>query len=107
MRKISIYFVFVILYLLTINDNALSFYCSNKLVSIGDTVAEVTMKCGKPFWKEQHKEKVVTDGNTDKKYIVTIIVDEWTYNFGPQDWLYLLRFENGKLVKIETLGYGY
>jgi len=35
------------------------------------------------------------------------VVDEWTYNFGPHDFLYFLKFVNGTLVEIETGDYGF
>jgi len=38
---------------------------------------------------------------------VEIPVDVWVYNLGPNKLMRRLRFEDGKLVDIETLGYGY
>jgi hypothetical protein len=31
----------------------------------------------------------------------------WTYNFGPSRLMQRIRFENGVVVKIESLGYGF
>jgi hypothetical protein len=39
--------------------------------------------------------------------LVEIPVDVWVYNLGPSKLMRRLRFEDGKLVNIETLGYGY
>jgi hypothetical protein len=33
-------------------------------------------------------------------------VEEWVYNFGPTQLMSSLIFENGRLVRIRTLGYG-
>ncbi len=34
-------------------------------------------------------------------------VELWTYNFGPNKFMRRIRFEDGLVVEIETLGYGY
>ena len=101
MKRLFFCFVFLAASSLTVNV-AFAFFCGNKLVSEGDTTAEVYLKCGEPFWKEEHIEKELSGGRK-----VYIVIEEWTYNFGPHKWLYHLRFENGVLKKIETLGYGY
>ena len=38
--------------------------------------------------------------------VISIAVEEWIYNFGPHRLMHLLRFENGYLVRMGTLGYG-
>ena len=101
MRKLPLS-ALVLFWLIFSASGALSFYCGNYLVSEGDTMAEVLLKCGEPFFKDQHVEKEREDDRT-----VYVVVDEWIYNFGPQDWLYSLTFRNGTLKKIRTLGYGY
>ena len=39
--------------------------------------------------------------------LLEIAVETWTYNLGPSSFMRRLRFEDGELVNIETLGYGY
>jgi hypothetical protein len=34
-------------------------------------------------------------------------VEVWTYNFGPTRLMQRIRFANGVVVKIESLGYGF
>ena len=34
-------------------------------------------------------------------------VEAWIYNLGPNKLMRRLRFENGFVAEIETLGYGY
>ena len=34
-------------------------------------------------------------------------VESWVYNFGPNKFMRKVRFENGIVADIETLGYGY
>lgn len=36
-----------------------------------------------------------------------ITVEEWTYNFGPDKFIRIFTFRNGKLVDIRTGGHGY
>jgi hypothetical protein len=43
----------------------------------------------------------------EQEQVVPVNVEEWLYNFGPQYFMQLLRFENGRLVEIRNLGYGY
>jgi hypothetical protein len=38
---------------------------------------------------------------------IEVSVEAWVYNFGPNKLMRRLRFENGVLAQIETLGYGY
>lgn len=36
-----------------------------------------------------------------------VLVTEMLFNFGPQKLMRLIRFEGGRVVSIETAGYGY
>ncbi|MCX8011983.1 MAG: DUF2845 domain-containing protein [Desulfobacterota bacterium] len=92
--------------------------CGNKLVSIGDTKSEVLNKCGPPTWTEQRKEhrleRIYAEpyykGGESREPIfskVEVNIEEWFYNFGPSRLMQIFRFENGKLVEIETGNYGY
>ena len=36
-----------------------------------------------------------------------IPVEVWLYNFGPDKLMQQVRFEDGRVVKIESLDYGY
>jgi hypothetical protein len=76
--------------------------CRNGIVSRGDLIVEVLKKCGEPAQNFQRKEtRIVTKG------ISIVTVDEWIYNFGPNEFMYSLRFENGRVARIESLDYGY
>jgi len=97
----------LILFLFTMYSQGAAFYCGSELVSNGDTKAEVLRKCGEPFWKEQHEVILVEGKSSDKESRVSVIIDEWSYNFSESSWVYRLRFSNGKLEDIETRGYGY
>ena len=68
-------------------------------------MVEVVMKCGEPTLKTQREEK--RGGTETKKGFSIVTVDEWSYNFGPDAFMYSLRFVNGRVEKIESLDYGY
>jgi hypothetical protein len=85
------------------------------IVSINDTMSEVKEKCGTPSnIKAWEIDRVIGDSTTDipaeqaREHITERIkIEEWTYNFGPDRFIYYLRFENGVLKSIKTGDYGY
>lgn len=77
-----------------------------RALAVGDTIIEVVMKCGEPLSKETRTDEVREQIDIVTEHRVYVTIEEWTYNFGPLHFLYLLRFENGKLVDIKTRGYG-
>jgi hypothetical protein len=99
--------IFLIAFMFCFYGKAIAFYCGNTLVTEGNSTAEVSLKCGAPTWIEQHEDIMIDDIDPYNKRRKTIITEEWTYNFGKNSWLYLLRFKNGILKVIETRGYGY
>jgi hypothetical protein len=108
---------------------AQALYCGNYLIEPGQYKREVQHKCGDPDGIDTHIEKRAValsaglsqfNGNNNQLYPnsavniggqqyleVDVIVEEWHYNFGPSRFQQLFRFENGKLVDIKELGYGY
>lgn len=92
---------------------AFAFRCGNKLVLEGDTRTEVRQKCGDPaevtrktilrtpvYWWRGEPIRVSSD-------LVEVSVEFWLYNLGPNKLMQRLRFEDGQVVEIESLGYGY
>jgi hypothetical protein len=75
--------------------------CEKGIVSVGDEKTEAKQKCGKPTGTDKS-----TIPKNRSKTGKAIKVEEWTYNFGPQKFMKRLRFENGKLRDVESLGYG-
>ncbi len=76
--------------------------CKNGIVSKGETMPVVLHKCGPPSFTDRHEES----GSADDT-LITVTVDDWIYNFGPNEFMYSIRFENGRVKKIESLDYGY
>lgn len=97
------------------------FTCGNYIISRGARQAEVRRKCGSPSNIERwQKESIKRDFykeipiQSEEEFSQAplflremIIVEEWEYNFGTNRFLYYLRFENGKLIRITVGDYGY
>src|SRR5688572_16422584 len=90
-----------------------SLRCGTRLVHEGDTREVVIAKCGeatgidrRSVWR---RPVVWIRGRPFHVGIheIEIPVELWTYNFGPNRFMRLIRFEDGRVVDIETLDYGY
>jgi len=90
--------------------------CGNKLVSPGQTRLEVRAKCGNPgdivhSTIARSAEYARRDGLRRAFYsveqTVVVEVEDWTYNLGPHRLMCRMRFVNGVLESLETLGYGF
>lgn len=106
---------------------AFAFRCQGKIVSEGDPQAKVLRYCGEPVSAQQRtiwrsgfprgREVVVENGNArlgtgqellvHDRSVVEVVVEEWTYNLGPRKLMRVVRFEDGVVTKVDTLGYGY
>ena len=70
-----------------------SFRCEGRLVERGSTPYEVYERCGDAVWEDRRVE-FLREG-------VPVTVDEWTYELGDNRFRRLLRFENGRLRRVE------
>lgn len=87
--------------------------CGTRLVREGDTRSAVRELCGepvdiqtrtilrRPYYDAHGRFIYFGDG------LVEIPVEVWTYNFGPYKLMRRIRFVDGLVDEIETLGYGY
>lgn len=84
----------IALLLLTVSfsaNAAESLRCGTNLVSAGATVVSLLEQCGKP---------AIGDANrTD--------FGDWTYNFGPDEFMMKVSIRDSEITSIERLGYGY
>lgn len=83
--------------------------CGRRLVSIGDHKNNVYDLCGEPESIDRRTKLVGKilhhpRRTLDIEEYEEIQVEEWVYNFGPNRFRKYLRFENGRLVEIATLG---
>lgn len=87
--------------------------CGTRLVTDGDSAAKVVALCGEPtevrrssilrrpvMWLYGRPYYLSDD-------LVEVPVETWIYNLGPQKLMRQLRFEDGVLVEVKTLGHGY
>lgn len=86
-----------------------SMRCGSKLMTDGDPAAKVEAYCGPPVGIE--RREIVRSYSYHRGLPVRgsfeVSVELWTYNFGPYKLMYRLRFEDGLLVDVETLGHGF
>jgi hypothetical protein len=88
------------------------------MVGIGDSKSKVLIKCGKPTFQEKGSGKKGTHAKgdkrttsdsryaSDKKQSTAKGVEKWSYNCGKDDFIYVLTFEGGVVVKEDTDGRG-
>jgi hypothetical protein len=86
-----------------------SMRCLGGIVSIGDTAGAVMSKCGQPAYTTQRERKDVEENSkgSGSKAISIVTIDDWTFNFGSNEFQYRLVLENGRVTGIESLDYGY
>jgi hypothetical protein len=98
------------------NNPAYAFRCGSRLVKEGMHESEVKAICGQPESERFLGYVIRTHFDRDYGPLRTryyggypheVMVSELVYNFGPRKLMRSLRFEDGFLVSIETIGYGY
>lgn len=90
-----------------------AFRCGTKLVTDGDPADKVLSLCGEPT--EITRRDILrrpVEWRFGRPYytsgdLVEVMVEYWTYNLGPNKLMRRLRLEDGIVVEVETLGYGY
>lgn len=99
MRRLVIFILLVLLGKAAESGDSLR--CGSRIVATGALAAEILGRCGEPDYRDRrwivhpYRLGIVAD------------VEEWYYNFGPSQLLRILRLRNGRLVSIDTDGYGY
>lgn len=84
--------------------------CSNKVVSQGSTRLEVAGLCGDPAQVEHktiYNNVSAPAASVIAGQTVEVHVELWTYNFGPNRLMQRIWLEDGVVVRIESLGYGF
>lgn len=93
--------------------------CGTKLISGGDPMYQVRSICGAPD-AQSHRIETRTvrhwvqtpcvPGASRCGYFtevaIQVAVDEWIYDFGPHQFIRHLIFEEQRLAKVATGGYG-
>jgi len=99
--------------------------CGSKIVKKGDLYTKIRKFCGEPDAIQRrsafrgggvYSSSGVTISNSSVSggktvygtgYSEEIVIEEWTYNRGNRKLVRVIRFENGRVVNIESEGYGY
>lgn len=99
----KIFIVVLLLFCLATIAYADTFRCPNgAIVSTGDRISEVALKCDKPTFVYTHQQP---EQNYSGR-IAYMEIQEWTYDQGRQNFVYFLVFRNGILTEIRSGGYG-
>lgn len=118
MRKLGHLSVVVLLMALVLTVSASAAYgfggafrCGSGLIYVGDTKAKVLRCCGEPDLVDT--EGAVTNevsrraGNKKYTRSTTRVVESWTYNRGPSQFIRILVFSGSRLVSIGEGDYGW
>ncbi len=86
--------------------------CGDPVFHEGESTYEVLARCGEPAFRDA-REDVRTravDGPHGAVVVVdstSVLVEVWTYDFGPGSFVRYLVFEDGRLLRVETGSHGY
>jgi hypothetical protein len=128
MNKIGLYFGIVIpVFILLMHVDSFAFRCGKQLVGVGEVKYRVVQLCGEPDYKEVVKSQT-QDSNTttyagarSQRYRPrwhprsytgggyneeTVLIENWSYDCGSNDFIYVLTFEGDRLIKEDTKGRG-
>ena len=114
----------ILFFLLALSAPAQALRCGTKIVRNGDHQAKILNMCGEPAAIHSHniyrsgfpatqittRERGVRHEDeliVHNRSVVEVVVEEWTYNFGPRRLMRVIRFENGIVTSVKRLGYGY
>ena len=82
--------------------------CPGGIVQTGDSKLDLLAKCGRPsLVEDQTTEKASFDQKNGVARRVVAPVDVWTYDFGKNRFIQLVRIVRGRIASIERGGYGY
>ena len=87
-----------------------AFRCGTRIITRGDHAEKMLRFCGEPASVQMRLQtrSYVTDlGRVFPGVVEEVVIEEWTYNLGPHQFIRLVRLENGFVAEIKELGYGY
>ena len=113
MRALVSSAVAVLLLAFAVPASADGLRCGSRLVTQGDPRSKVRHFCGEPTDVQTRyilRRPTFNAGGRFFTYgdgYVEIPVEIWTYNFGPYKLMRQIKFVDGVVDEIESLGYGY
>lgn len=78
-----------------------SMRCGSRLISTGARAAEIIATCGEPDYRDVWNYPQPYTGQWVSD------IEQWYYNFGPNQLLRVLELRHGRLRRIDTDGYGF
>lgn len=78
-----------------------SMRCEGRIIQEGALAAEVLGACGEPVYRDPWTLQ------SPHTHLLVVDTEEWYYNFGSSQLLRLVKIRNGKVVDIDSDGYGY
>ncbi len=95
----------------TTASNAYAMRCGTRLIARGDHISKLLRYCGEPDFVQSraaHRPYYNRYGLVLYRGLFEeVLIQEWTYNFGPHKLMRVVKMENGIVSKIRHLGYGY
>ncbi len=76
--------------------------CAGGIISAGDRQADLLSKCGEPDSTESHEEQLIEQIDQRVRQKIFVMVEDWTYNFGPNHFQRIVTLKNGTVVHICT-----
>lgn len=89
-----------------------AFRCGTRLISRGDNADKLLHFCGAPASVQTRLGQRSYIDDFGRTYLFPglvedVVIEEWTYNLGPHQFMRVVRLENGLVAEIKQLGYGY
>ena len=104
-------FVLVLAVGLLFSMPAQALRCGQRLISVGDHESKLLRYCGEPHSVDSRQaSRMYVDGVSGRfipGFFEYVLVEEWTYNFGPRKLMRRIRIEDGLVAEIRELGYGF
>ncbi len=102
---------------------AMAMRCGTHIITRGDPQAKVLRYCGEPtqtssrfitrassYSDYRNRQRIGVAGNSGQHefyFSEEVLVEDWIFNLGPNKLMRKVTFENGEVVKVDTLDYGY
>jgi hypothetical protein len=104
------YIILIVFILLASTNFSLAFRCGLDLATTGYTKKQVREACAKPSFTEivcADDEIITIPQKKNKSNKCKKKVEQWHYDCGEGDFIYILTFEKGVLIKETAAGRGH
>jgi hypothetical protein len=84
--------------------------CESRVIRVGDRTLDLLARCGDPATVDRRRERRAVAfqaaGLTAGEF-VSVELEVWAYNFGPNRFTALVTIEDGKVISVDRGSYGY